>query len=411
MLEDLDDSRAGTFLTTIDYAKAFNRLDFVRCLNALKEKGASKELINIVASFLSGRSMTVRVGSDFSELRSVEGGVPQGSLLGVYLFNLTVDNFESSSSDVENYDPEPLLGPPGIAPPGGGIPDGVVDAPVLAPLLGRDHKHLPLFRERLLKVLKYVDDILISERINFDKIRTDGRSSREYHATRSQNLFRRIVAKAEEYGMKVNSSKTATMLISELKSYSPLASFIDQNGEETKLTESMRVLGLEFSSQPDMSAQVAEIKKRFISQMWALRHLGHRGFNADDLLRVYKFCILPIHDYCSVVYHSSLTATQTQILERLQSQALKCIYGYEYSYRALLEMSGMQTLHDRREARCDKFALKTSTSPRYQHWFPREQHQRQLRRQNRYQEFRARTNRLHKSPLFDLRRRLNRMGA
>ena len=406
VLEDLDDSRSGTFLTTIDYAKAFNRLDFVRCLEALKEKGASKELINIVASFLSGRKMAVKVGSDFSTFRSVEGGVPQGSLLGVYLFNLTIDSFESSSPDVENYGPVPDPQPPAQA-----ALDQLVEAPVVPPVLRRDHKHLPPFRERLLQVLKYVDDIIISERINFDKMQTDGHSRRDYHATRSQNLFRRIVAVAEAFGMKVNAAKTATLCISDLKSYVPGAHILDQNGNTTELGENMKILGLQFSSRPDMSAQVADIRKKFVSRMWALRHLGHRGFDADDLLRVYKSCILPCHDYCSVVYHSSLTAVQTQSLERLQSQALKCIYGYEYSYRALLEMSGLTSLHDRRERRCTKFALKTVNNPRFSHWFPLEEHQRQLRHQNHYVEERARTSRLMKSPIYDLRRRLNRMHA
>ena len=43
-------------LSSIDYSKAFNRLDFVRCLRALKAKGVNQELINIIASFLSGQT-------------------------------------------------------------------------------------------------------------------------------------------------------------------------------------------------------------------------------------------------------------------------------------------------------------------------------------------------------------------
>ena len=47
--------------------------------------------------------MTVKIGETFSSMRAVMGGVPQGSLLGVMLFNLSIDNFEAHFDDVKNY--------------------------------------------------------------------------------------------------------------------------------------------------------------------------------------------------------------------------------------------------------------------------------------------------------------------
>ena len=405
VLESLDDPRAGSFITSIDYAKAFNRLDFVCCLKALKEKGVSQELLNIVASFLSGRCMTVKVGSVNSQPKTVEGGVPQGSLLGVFLFNVAIDCFEAFSSDIETYGPRPVdvLGPtePAAYPP---------EAAVLPPIMTRDYKHLQIFRETLLQVQKYVDDNIIHERINFDKIVTDGYGRRVFHATRTQNAFGRIVTRAVYCGMVVNAAKTNTLLISELKSYDPDAFFYDQEGNMIGTKDCMKVLGMRFSSRPDMSEQVKDIKKKFMSRIWMLRHLGHRGFSADDLTKVYQSMILPLHDYCSVVYHSSLTGQQSQQLERLQAQALKCIYGYQYSYRELLQITGLQTLRERREARCLKFAIKSAANNKLAGWFPLNNNPRQLRHVNRYQEFPAKTSRLQNSPLYDLRRRLNRLG-
>ena len=44
--------------------------------------------------------MTVRVGEYWSDPRPVYGGVPQGSLLGVFLFNVATHDLEESSAGV-----------------------------------------------------------------------------------------------------------------------------------------------------------------------------------------------------------------------------------------------------------------------------------------------------------------------
>ena len=60
--------------------------------------GASTELVEIVASFLSGRRMTVKVGGAYSDLRSVNAGAPQGSVLGSMLFNVGTDDLDVGGS-------------------------------------------------------------------------------------------------------------------------------------------------------------------------------------------------------------------------------------------------------------------------------------------------------------------------
>ena len=101
ILWNLEDDRAATTLTAIDYSKAFNRLSFQHCLKAFSKKGASSSTIALLATFLSNRTMSVRVGQTWSEPRPVYGGVPQGSILGVLLFNISTDDLE----DEEEHDP------------------------------------------------------------------------------------------------------------------------------------------------------------------------------------------------------------------------------------------------------------------------------------------------------------------
>ena len=208
-------------------------------------------------------------------------------------------------------------------------------------------------------------------------------------------------------GMVINALKTHCLCISDLKSYIPKAYFKDPEGNKVDCQDKIKILGFTFSSSPDMSAQVEEIRKGFMARTWTLRHLGHRGLSKPDLLKVYKSILLPIHDYCSCVYNSSLTQTQVDVLERLQAQALKAIYGYEHSYRSLLQLTGLNTLKERRNARSDKFAVKCLANPGYKRWFEPTDQARMTRNTLRFKETHTRTTRLYNSPLFYKRRKLN----
>ena len=72
ILSNLEDCRAGTLLMAIDYAKDFNRLQYQECLRAMVRHGASAELVKIVATFLTDRFMSVRVGNTWSTPKPVQ---------------------------------------------------------------------------------------------------------------------------------------------------------------------------------------------------------------------------------------------------------------------------------------------------------------------------------------------------
>ena len=124
-----------------------------------------------------------------------------------------------------------------------------------------------------------------------------------------------------------------------------------------------------------------------------------------QLVTVYTTVVRPVLDYCAVVYHPMLSDEQDQMVERMQAQALKNIFGYKDSYATMRKKAGITTHRARRIALCDKFAEKAAAKPRFD-WFPLHTG-RAGRHGEQYKELPARTDRLFNSPLYYFRRRLN----
>ena len=402
-----EDYRSCTVLTSIDYAKAFNRLSFQKCLDSFAKKGASTSIIRLLATFLSNRMMTVRTGGEWSQLKAVNGGCPQGSILGVYLFNVTTDDLEE---DFEAFD-KIVVEKANSERQQVQILPNVMNVP--------SHLTLPETEQAVgtqnltskpTKTYKYVDDNITSEKMNLGgtaSFTNENGTFKLRRAIPSQNAFRSIVRNAGIKGMQVNSAKTNLLCISDALSYRPMAFIEDENGERIDSCSDMKVLGFTFEDRPVVKLHVQSIVKKFRQRYWVLRHLKKLGFTCNELVRVYKMNILPVADYTDVIYHSLMTDELDELLENAQNSALKCIFDYRLSARALREKAGLSTLRKRRIDHIDKFAKKTAANPRFAHLFPLKHSRAASRSGEIYLEEYARCDRLRNSPLFFMRRRLN----
>ena len=269
------------------------------------------------------------------------------------------------------------------------------------------------WKKKPARKFKYVDDGIIVTKINMQTAgiyRDDlGVLNKDKHDLQAQNMFRRIVARAESRGMVVNKQKTKILCISDANTYQASCHLMDPEGNKLDSGPDMKILGFHFGSRPTMHAHVRALESRMRETSWVLRHLKHSGFTEEELVRVYKTVVRPILDYCCVVYHPQLTDEQDQRIERLQARALKNIFGYKMKYSDMRARAELTTHRERRILLADKFAQKAANHPRYSdRWFPlREGRQGTRRQAETYKEFTARTDRLNNTPLFYFRRRLN----
>ena len=211
--------------------------------------------------------------------------------------------------------------------------------------------------------------------------------------------------------MKVNGKKTQLVCISASNEAS-VFSYIGTKDSRIESKDCLKILGFWFGCKPGVGKQVEVMQAKFRSRLWMLCRLKKYGMKTCDLLFIYKSVIRPVLDFCVVTYHSMLTDVQSEQLERLQKCAFRLIYGQDTCYDDALSISDTDRLDVRRKKQLEKFTVKASNNPRFKDkWFPRNDniYTDHLRTRQKYKELRYRTNRLGVSPLFEMRRILNRL--
>ena len=92
------ESCGGRRVISLDISKAFDRVWHKGLLAKLPMFCLHQTIIKLIGSFLSDRSIAVRVEGSLSNLQSINAGVPQGSVIFPVLFILFINDLLTSTS-------------------------------------------------------------------------------------------------------------------------------------------------------------------------------------------------------------------------------------------------------------------------------------------------------------------------
>jgi hypothetical protein len=339
----------AVLICAIDFSKAFNRQNHNILVTKLSDMGVPGWLLNIVMGFLSERVMVVRFKGETTDTKSLPGGGPQGTLLGLLLFLVLIN--------LCGYDNQ----------------QSIIGETITNP----KKKFTPSSFHS-----KYVDDLTVAEALNMKESlvpNPDRTLPDPYHARLGQKLepeksqvygqLHKIQDYALENDMKLNFSKTKFMLFNPTQNYDFVPDFeVEASGVQTM--EEMKLLGLVVRNDLSWKSNTENMIKKAYNRLWMVKRLKTKGANQEDLTDIFVKQVRSVLEFGAPVWNSSLTQDEGANIERVQKSFLHITLGSNYNnYETALAITNLETLEARRTKLCLNFAVKATKHPKHKDWF------------------------------------------
>ena len=339
----------------IDFAKAFNRINHNIIITILSDMGVPGWLLNIVIGFLMERELVVRYKGRSSRRRSMPGGGPQGTRLGLFLFLILINAACS----------------------------GLLEKHIGNHITQHMSKRKPLENIHL----KYIDDLSMAQAINLKEClitnpepnppRPLSYHDRTNHLLPAQSYqlqeqLQQLVRYSQDNQMVINDNKCKVMLFNTSRKYdaTPQLTLSDMGVGCLEVVETFRLLGVIVRSDLRWCDNTNYLCKKGYSRLWLLRRLKVLGANRSEMLDVYIKQVRSILELAVPVWHPGLSQQEVKNLERVQKCAFFIILGESYtSYEDAMKILGCNSLNARRYNLCQTFAKKAVKHSKYKHWF------------------------------------------
>ena len=226
---------------------------------------------------------------------------------------------------------------------------------------------------------------------------------------RTTEYIKEINDWTEKNLMKLNEKKTKQIIFN-FNRDKQFTTEVHLKGEALEVVDEVKLLGVIIDKNLKWDKNTKYLVGKANKKMRMLHLASKFTRNKEHLVQIYKTFIRCNLEFSSSVWHSSLTHENKQDLERVQKSALKVILRNEYiNYENALKLSGLQSLHERREIMSLKFAKNCLKDNFFSKLFPKHQlkHGMIKRNSNQYVVKRTNTERLKKSSIPFMQKLLN----
>ena len=275
-----------TDVVYLDFAKAFDKVDYGVLIGKLRSMGISGRLLRWLSSFLNDRKQMVSVQGHLSTKDDVISGVPQGSSLGPILFLIHIADIDEEL--------------------------------------------------QYASVSSFADDTRLSVGI-----------AGESDQVKMQDDLNKAYLWAEQNNMRFNGKKFELVRYS-LGHNERVGSYLTPEGLNIELTQVVSDLGIAMQNTATFDIQIDNMCQKSKQQAgWVLRTFATR--EAKPLLVLYKALVLPHLEYCCQLW-SPMGQGKIRKLEDVQRNYTSKITGVSnMNYWERLEALSLYSLQRRRE--------------------------------------------------------------
>ena len=163
--------------------------------------------------------------------------------------------------------------------------------------------------------------------------------------------------------MVVNKKKTHVMKFSKSRKFDFPPELTFSDGSLINCQTETKLVGVMVSHNLRWAKNTEYICSKARKKLWILSRLDKLGLNESILFDVYTKEIRSVLELAVPVWHSGLTRTQSNDIERIQKLAFKLILKENYlTYNSACKKLATQTLQERRVKLCRTFAIKNLES-------------------------------------------------
>ena len=294
------DNKNKVAIVSLDLSKAFDTINHELLLKKLKNFNLNSDSIDFLQSYLSNRKQVTKFDDYTSTVEDVKSGVPQGSILGPFLFLCFVND-------------------------------------------------LPDIFKNVCKFMAYADD---TQLLVYDKTLEGLKEKIESVINLAQNWY-------NKNGMKNNSSKSEILVVSTKKS-DKIKINVLENGEQkiVKSKKWIKILGVYVDHILSWSKQINIVKKNATNVIRQI-HRINKFLPLKLKMTLYNTLITPILNYADIIW-GGCNKTHGKRLQVTQNFAARSILGknkYDSGKAALRELN-LLNLEQRRLVHESVFAHK-----------------------------------------------------